>query len=150
MEEAVSAAGKVLRCSASGGIFEINVSTSNLEVAREIVREVGQTVRTVGQGLGLGIGIGVGLGALYFGYTSLRSIIHRAIVKGVGGERDDQEVCDIRKGSLHVVLHCFTDIRFLEVLADYESGRMKERLQEELSLVGIKVEGLKVNIENME
>jgi hypothetical protein len=38
---------------------------------------------------------------------------------------------DIKPGSLHVLLCCFTDERFLEVLADYESGRIKERLQKE-------------------
>jgi hypothetical protein len=70
------------------------------------------------------------------------------VKNGLGGERDDQEIRGIRPGSLHVLLHCFTDERFLEVLADYESGRMKERLQDEFSQVGFKVEGLKVVIEN--
>ena len=70
--------------------------------------------------------------------------------KGLGGERDDQDVPDIKPGSLHVLLCCFTDERFLEVLADYESGRIKERLQKEFSEVGIEVEGMTVEIENME
>ncbi|XP_028396157.1 kinesin light chain 1-like [Dendronephthya gigantea] len=154
MGEAASAAGDALRIAANAGIFNIDISTTKVEVARElcdIAREVGNTVgHGVGQGLGLGVGLGLSLGALYFGYPALKSIIHNAITKGVGGKRDDQDVRDIRKGSLRFELHCFTDIRFLEVLADYESGRMKERLQEELSRVGIRVEGLKVKIENME
>jgi hypothetical protein len=32
----------------------------------------------------------------------------------------------------------------------YESGKMKERLQEEFSQSGIEVEGLKIEIENLE
>ena len=93
--------------------------------------------------------LGLGLGAMYFTYSLLRPLVDAAVGRALGGKRDDPEVRGIRGGSLHVELHCFTDERFLEVLADYESGRMKERLQEELSQVGIKVEGLKVEIENI-
>jgi hypothetical protein len=42
-----------------------------------------------------------------------------------------------------------TNERFLEVWTDYESGKMKERLQEEFSNSGIEVEGLKIEIENL-
>ena len=127
-------AGKALVVSVSatpGGPFSINISTDNVQVAKEVCR----TVTT--------------LGALYFGYKLMKPLIEGAVNKGLGGERDDQEVRGIRPGSLHVQLHCFTDERFLEVLADYESGRMKQRLLEEFSQVGIKVDGLKVEIENM-
>jgi hypothetical protein len=128
-------AGKALVVSVSatpGGPFSINISTDNVQVAKEVCR----TVTT--------------LGALYFGYKLMKPLIEGAVNKGLGGERDDQEVRGIRPGSLHVQLHCFTDERFLEVLAEYETGKMKERLQKEFSQVGIKVEGLKVEIENME
>ena len=57
---------------------------------------------------------------------------------------------DIRPGSLHVKLLCFTDERFLEVWADYESGRIKERLQEGFTQSGIELEGLIIEIENLE
>ena len=127
-------AGKALVVSVSatpGGPFSINISTDNVQVAKEVCR----TVTT--------------LGALYFGYKLMKPLIEGAVNKGLGGERDDQEVRGIRPGSLHVQLHCFTDKRFLEVLADFESGRMKERLQDGFSQVGIKVEGLKIEIENM-
>ena len=127
-------AGKALVVSVSatpGGLFSINISTDNVQVAKEVCK----TVTT--------------LGALYFGCQLLKPLIEGAVNKGLGGERDDQEVRGIRPGSLHVQLHCFTDKRFLEVLADYESGRMKERLQDGFSQVGIKVEGLKIEIENM-
>jgi hypothetical protein len=90
----------------------------------------------------------VSLGALYAGHDLLKLLINAATRNGFGGERGDQNV-EINEGSLHVRLGCFTNERFLEVLADYESGRIKERLQKEFSNVGIEVEGLKVKIENM-
>ena len=92
----------------------------------------------------------VSLGALYFGYKLLRPVIDAAVKKGLGGERDDQDIPRIKPGSLHILLRCFTDKRFLEVLADYESGKIKERLHKEFSEVGIEVEGMTVEIENME
>ena len=95
-------------------------------------------------------GTAVKLGALYTGYSLLKPLIAGAVKKALGGERDDQDVPDFKPGSLHVLLCCFTDERFLEVLADYESGRIKERLQKEFSEVGIEVEGMTVEIENME
>ena len=142
MDEAVSGAGEALRASASftGGTFVINIGTDSVEVAKEVAKEVCGTVTK----------LGLGLGALYAGYNLLKPLVDAAVIKALGGKRDDQEVRDIRPGCLHVELHCFTDERFLEVLADYESERTKERLREELSRVGVKVEGLKVKIENME
>jgi hypothetical protein len=136
MAEPFSETVKALRASVScnfpgGGDFSINIGTDNVQV----VREVCKTVTT--------------LGALYFGYKLISPIIESVVKKCLGDERDDTEVRRIRPGSLHVLLHCFTDERFLEVLADYESGKMKERLQNEFSQVGIKLEGLKVEIENM-
>ena len=84
------------------------------------------------------------LGALYVGYEVGKRIIDFVIRKALG-----EGVKDITPGSLHVKLHCSTDERFLEVLTDYESGKMKERLEEEFSQAGIKVKGLKVEIQNM-
>ena len=141
MAESVSGAKDAIRAGASitlpGGFeFFINISSDNVEVASQVVKGACKAVTT--------------LGALYLGYKSVRFIIHTAVKKGLGGKRDDQEVGDIMPGSLHVRLHCFTDERFLEVFADYQSGKMKERLQKEFSQVGIKVEGLKVEIQNME
>ena len=132
-------AGKAIIISVStkpGGEVSINISTDNVEVALQVLKVVGKTATT--------------LGALYVGYELMRPVIKAAVKKALGGERDDQRDPDIKPGSLHVKIHCLTDERFLEVLSDYESGRMKERLQEEFSHVGIKVEGLKVEIENME
>ena len=146
MAESLSEAGKALSANVAwnplSGDFSINISTDNVQVARDLC----QTVREVARYAGI---TAVSLGALYLGYKLVRPLIETAVKRGLGGERDDQEVRGIRPGSLHVLLHCFTDERFLEVLADYESGRMKERLQEEFSQIEIKVEGLKVEIENM-
>ena len=84
------------------------------------------------------------LGALYVGSEVVKNLID-LVIRTVLGEG----VKDITPGSLHVKLHCSTDERFLEVLTDYKSGKMKERLEEEFSQVGIKVKGLKVEIQNM-
>ena len=142
MAESVSGAVDALRVSASWGQFAFEISTGNVEVAQEVLKTIGGAARDVSKAA-------VTLGGLYLGYKSLKLLIDTAAKNGLGGERDDQEFRDIRPGSLHVLLAC-SDERFLEVLEDYESGRMKERLQEEFSQVGIKVEGLKVEIENME
>jgi hypothetical protein len=138
MAESLLQTGKGLIFSASskpGGEFSFSISTDSVEVALQVVKEVCKAATT--------------LGALYVGYKLLRPVIEGAVKKALGGERDDQEVRDIKPGSLHVLLSCVTDERYLEVLADHESGRMKERFQEEFSKVGIEVEGLKVEIENM-
>ena len=113
-----------------GGEFLIDISTDNVEVAKQVCRAA------------------TTLSALYVGYKLLRPVVKGAVKKALGGERDDQEVKDIKLGSLHVA-HCFTDERFLEVLTDYESGKMDKSLQEEFSQAGIKVKGLKVKIQNM-
>jgi hypothetical protein len=142
-------AGKALSVTVASGAFLININTDNVQVARDVcktITEVGEFTRDVARYAGI---TAVSLGALYLGYKLARPLIETAVTRGLGGERDDQEIRGIRPGSLHVLLHCFTDERFLEVLADYELGRMKERLQEEFSQIGIKVEGLKVEIENM-
>jgi hypothetical protein len=153
MAESLSEAGKALSASVAwnplSADFSINIATDNVEVARDLcetITKVGEVTRDVARDVCI---TAVSLGALYVGYKLVRQLIETAVTRGLGGERDDQEVRGIRPGCLHVLLHCFTDERFLEVLADYESERMKERLQEEFSQIGIKVEGLKVEIENM-
>ena len=90
----------------------------------------------------------VSLGALYTSYQLLRPAIEEVVKKGLPG--DNQEFDGFNPGSLHFLLRCLTDKRFLEVLEDYESGKMKERLEEEFSRVEIKVDEMQVKIENME
>ena len=123
-----------------GGDISVGISTNNVEVAKELINKLGGKV---------GIGIGLALGAL-LAYKVIKPLIDDAVKKGFGGERDDQEVRSIRPGSLHVLLHCFTDERYLEVLEEIESGRIKERLDKEFFNIGIHTEGLMVEIEDME
>ena len=147
MAGSISEVGKALSAGGTGNIpgvgdFSFKISTDSVEVVRELCKTAGEVTHDVCK-------TAITLGVLYTGYKLIKPLIDVAVRRALGGERDDQEVQGIEPGSLHVQLHCFTDKRFLEVLADYESGRMKERLQEEFSLVGIKVKGLKVEIENM-
>ena len=125
--------------SPQGGKILVHISTDNIEVAKELCK--------LGGYVGLGIGA-VTLGTL-FGYKFLKPVIEHAVKVVLGDERDDQDVEEIRPGSLHVLLHCLTDERLLELLEDFESGKIKERLLQEFSLAGIEVKGLKIEIENM-
>ena len=120
--------------------FEFHISTDSVEVARELLGKEAASSSS-------GITEDGTLGALY---EMLRPVIDGVVKRSFGGERDDQRDPDIKPGSLRVLLHCLTDERFLEVLEDYESGKMQERLQEEFSKAGIKVTGLKVEIRNTE
>ena len=114
-----------------GGLFEINIDAD-----RTVVRDI--------------LIAAVSLGAIYAGYRLYAQRMDGAVGRGLGGERDDQEVRDIKPKCLHVVLHCLTDKRFLEVLEDFESGRMKQRLKMEFFNIGIETEGLTVEIQNIE
>ena len=147
----MDAANPVLRATITlGGSIHIDVSTNSVEVAKELINKLDG--KAVSRGLGVGLALGGlalgGLGAL-LGYKYLKPLIEDAVRRSFGGERDDQEF-HVRAGSLHILLKCFTDERFLEVLADYGSGRIKERLQKEFLDIGIKTEGLEMKIENVE
>ena len=128
---------------AKGGSFAFKIAADNVELARALGDVTVRVIHECGN-------VAVKLGAIYAGYNLLKPIITAAITNAFGGQRDDQDVGEPKPGSLRVLLRCFTDGRFLEVLADYESGGVKQRLQKELAAVGLNVEGLKVEIENME
>jgi hypothetical protein len=144
MAESVLEAAKALSVSVScnpvGGDISIKIATDSVEVARELCR----TVTKLGEVTQDVCKAAVTLGSLYVGYKLLRPVIDDVLKRCFG-----DDIGPPRTGSLHVLIRCPTDERFMEVIADYVSGRMKERLQEEFSQVGIKVEGLKVEIENM-
>ena len=115
-----------------GGDISLIISTDSTEVAKDLLCTA------------------VKLGAMYATYHLVRPLIDAAVTKALGGnERNDQEAPEIRPGCLHVLLRCLTDERFLEVLEDYESGKIKQRLEKEFLEVGIKTKGLKIKIENM-
>ena len=140
-QEAAKGIGQVVvhyTSAPSGGTLSITISSISARAVRDVCIAAGVTTFS--------------LGAIYVLYKSLKkqTEIRDAVSRAVGGERDDQKTGDIKPGSLHVLLHCFTDQRLLEVLEDYESGRMKDRLEREFSDIGIEVEGLKVEIDNIE
>ncbi|CAB4018448.1 Hypothetical predicted protein, partial [Paramuricea clavata] len=125
-----------------GGYISFVITTDNIHLAEKLLKVGGKAC--------LGVGA-LTLGSL-FCYKTYKYLITDATKKGFeeSEDRDDQEFIGPESGSLHVILHCLTDKRFLEVLADYESGRIEERLEKEFSQIGIETEGLKVSIENME
>lgn len=136
MAEAALQAGKALSAqvvlsAAGGGTISLNLATDNVEVVGKLTTAA------------------VTLGAIYAGYKIFQPAIQAAVYRALGGDHPDQKIRDIGEGSLHVVLHCFTDKRFQEVLGDYESGNMKKRFEQEFEAIGLKVKGLKVKIENM-
>ena len=140
MTESLAEAGKVAQAMAgqgigvsfTGGNFSFTFSSNSAESVKYVCITA------------------VTLGAMYAGYKLISKKMDGAVSRGLGGERDDQEIRSIKPGSLHVLLHCFTDQRLLEVLEDFECGTMKERLEKEFLEIGIELEGFKVEIDNIE
>ena len=124
----------------TGGFFSFIINTQSVQalgdVAVRLLEVFGRTA--------------VKLSLIYAGHDLLKPVICAAIETTFGGQRGDQKVGVPYLGSLHIQLWCFTDERFLDVLADYESGGVKKRLEKELAQVGLEVIGLRVDIENME
>ena len=82
--------------------------------------------------------------------TAAASRLLDAVKNAYGGsERADQKFGDFGPGSIRFVLYCLTDERFLEVLDDHKSGRIKQRLEEEFLKIEIETNELEVEIENM-
>ena len=140
MAESLAEAGKVAQAMAGQAI---NVSFTGGNFSFTFSSNSAQSVKYV-------CITAVTLGSIYAGYKLIAKAIDGAVSQGLGGERDDQEILDIGPGSLHVLLYCFTDQRFLEVLEDFECGTMKERLEKEFLEIGIKLEGFKIKIDNIE
>ena len=138
MAESLSEVGKAAghaiagQISYNGGNISITISSNSAQSVRDLCITA------------------VTLGAIYAGYKLIAIKVDGAVSRVLGGERDDQEIRDIKPGSLRILLHCLTDQRFLEVLKDFECGTMKERLEKEFLEIGIKLEGLKVEIDNIE
>ena len=143
MAASASAGTGALSVGLTWNLLSIKISTDNVEIAHEVLESTKVVIPAVSKAA-------VTLGALYGGYRLLRPVIEGVVKKCLGGERDDQRDPDMKPGSLRVLLHCLTDKRFLEILKDFESGRMKRRLQEEFFQAEIIVTGLKVEIENFE
>ena len=111
----------------------INIQTNSILVALVISGTVG----------------GLSFAAMYFGLDIIRRREARdAIDRGLRGKRDDIEVDDPKRGSLLVDLHCRTAESFLQFLEDYESGKVKKDLKEELLKIEIEVEELCIKMRN--
>ena len=73
-----------------------------------------------------------------------------AVNRSLGGDRADQQTVHMPTRILHVVLRCLTNERFLKVLEECRSGRIKESLEKEIADIGIETEGLVLDIENIQ
>ena len=80
----------------------------------------------------------------------VKQLLDGVVLKVFDSARNDQEVQNINSEYPRVLVQCFTDERFVEVLADYDSGRMKNRLEEEFLKIGLDVQELQIVIENQE
>ena len=75
--------------------------------------------------------------------------IQLTVLKSCGDDRTDQKL-ELKFGSLLVIVHCFTYERFLEVLYDVKSGKLKERLLKEFLLIRVEIKEMEIEIMNME
>ena len=93
---------------------------------------------------------GAKLRDVYCSNKTIAQLLDSVVLKVLGGARDDQDVQNIKCEYFRVLVQCFTDERFVEVLADYDSGRMKNRLKQEFLKTGLDVLEIQIIIENLE
>ena len=120
-----------------GGEIEFTLEANNVELPNEMYRAAGYAA----------VGAATTLVALY-ARPYLRNIITEAIERAF--VQTGAQIQRIFTGSLHVVLNCSTGDNFLEVIADHKKGKIKQSLEKEFLKSNIKVEGLKVEIKNMQ
>ncbi|XP_028396949.1 uncharacterized protein LOC114520815 [Dendronephthya gigantea] len=77
------------------------------------------------------------------------SVFHEALEKGFG-DKTDQKFGVVKPTCLLVPLYCLSDERFLEVLDDFESGRLKQRLLEEFSQFRDEIKIMEIELMKME
>lgn len=120
--------------SSYGGSISISFNSDNVQMTGgEVINMNGAKLRDI-----------------YRTNKMVAQLLDGVVLKVLGGARDEQEVQIINPEYIHVLVQCYTDERFVEVLADHDSGRMKNRLQEEFSKIGIDVQELKIIVENLE
>ena len=166
-EAARAAARPVLDFNISHGDSSCSLKIDNLPLATEVVRGIG-AVAAVGVGaivwlkidsiplteVARGVGIGAGVALAYF-WMKNRGNTEEAIRNALeerpvaGAQAPDPEVREIGEGSLLVKLQCYTSQSFIQFISDYESQKVKRRLEEELSKVGF-TEELTITIKNKE
>ena len=120
--------------SSSGGTISISFNSENVYMTGGVVININ----------------GAKLQDIYRSSKMVTQLLDGVVLRVLGGARDDQEVQIINPEYIHVLVQCYTDERFVEVLADHDSGRMKNRLQKEFLKIGIDVQELKIIIENLE
>ena len=108
----------------------------------------------VTRGICIGTRVAGVAGVVYF-WKENRESTERAVREALeerpaaGAHAPDPEVREISEGSLLVKLRCHTAQSLLQFISDYESQKVKRRLEKELSKVGFKEE-LTITIENKE
>ena len=167
-----AAARNALKFSVSHGGSSCSFEIEDKQLATEVIRGaaavgLGAVIcmkidsipfAEVARGIGIGAGIagvaGVAAGVVYF-WKKNREGTERAIREALEerpaaeAHAPDPEVREIGEGSLLVKLQCHTPRSFLQFISDYESQKVKRRLEEELSKVGF-TEELTITIENKE
>ena len=88
----------------------------------------------------------IGLAAFYLSNSENKAKVFGVLSGAL--ERVGEKIGNITSGSLVVELRCSSSKRFLRFWNDYQSGKVKERLSEEFSKIGI--EEVTVEIENKE
>ena len=126
------------------GTFNFKIIAGTVEVASD---GIGVAPYVVAAGVAV---TGLTFDAIYR-IPECRPIIRDVLITAFGCVIPyGQEIGQIMPGSPRFNLCYFTENRFLEILSDYESGKIKQRLKKEFLKVGIKTTGLEVKIENME
>ena len=158
-----------LKLSVSQGVSSCSLEIEDKQLATEVIRGAAAVglgalicmkidsipFAEVARGIGIGAGIaGVAGGIVYF-WKRNRESTERAVREALeerpaaGAHAPDPEVREIGEGSLLVTLRCHTSRSFLQFISDYESQKVKRRLEQELSKVGF-TEELTITIENKE
>ena len=115
-----------LRVAVNGGQFLVQIVTNNVQVARELGDAAIKFGRTA-----------ITLGALYTGYSLVRPLVQTAVETA------------IEKGFGRLLNEGIGEPK-TESLADHNSEIVQQRLEEELAKVGLRVEGLKLKIEDLD
>ena len=123
-----------INSSSSGRIISISFESDNVRMAGgECIKINGAKLRDV-----------------YRRNKMVSQLLDGVVLKVLGGARDDQDVQNIKCEYFRVLVQCFTDERFVDLLADYDSGRMKNGLKQEFLKLGLDVPELQIVIDNQE
>ena len=137
------------------------------DVARNIARSIPTEPQAFLGAFVFGAAVGAGAGvatatvvaaaaefanrAINYFWSENNDKVEKAVRKALekGTVNPDPQVIEIPAGSLLVKLRCHTPRSFLQFVSDYESQKVKRRLEEELSAVGFRKE-LTIDIKNKE